>query len=89
MAPLTQKALVVPDAKAPWKLVADWPVATPGPKEVLVKVISAAINPVDHAIQAYGMPWITEYPHLGGIDGSGVVEEVGAEVEGFVKGDRV
>ncbi|KAI0787295.1 GroES-like protein [Fomes fomentarius] len=89
MAPLTQKALIVPEPKAPWKLVADWPVATPGPKEVLVKVISAAINPVDHAIQAYTLPFITVYPHLGGIDGSGVVEEVGVEVEGFVKGDRV
>ncbi|KAI0738575.1 hypothetical protein C8Q80DRAFT_1124716 [Daedaleopsis nitida] len=45
--PQMQKALVVPAAKQPWKLLADWPVLTPGPNEVLVKNISVALNPAD------------------------------------------
>ncbi len=89
MAPSTQKALLVPEEKAPWKLVHDWPVPTPGPTDLLVKVIAAAINPADWKIQTYGAPFIQEYPFLGGLDGSGIVEEVGPAVKGFVKGDKV
>ena len=89
MAPSIQKALTVPEPKAPWKLVTDWPVPTPGPTEVLIKVITAAINPADAMIQTYGAPFITQYPFIGGLDGAGVIEELGSEVQGLQKGDKV
>ena len=88
MAPKTQKVLLLNEEKAPWKVVSDWPVPPPGPKDVLVKVVAAAINPSDWKVQAFGMP-IIKYPFIGGIDGAGYVEEVGAEVTAFKKGDRV
>ncbi|KAI0741794.1 GroES-like protein [Daedaleopsis nitida] len=89
MAPLTQKAIVVPEPKQPWKLVTDWPVPSPGPKDVLIKIVSAALNPADWKVQHYAPPFITEYPFIGGLDGAGFVEEVGAEVTNVSKGDRV
>ncbi|KAI0694764.1 GroES-like protein [Earliella scabrosa] len=89
MAPSTQKALIVPEPQAPWKLVTDWPVPTPGPGHILVKVVTAAINPADWKIQSRGAPFITQYPFIGGLDGAGVVEELGPEVQGFQKGDKV
>ncbi|KAI0694763.1 GroES-like protein [Earliella scabrosa] len=89
MAPSIQKALTVPEPKAPWKLVTDWPVPTPGPNEVLVKVVTAAINPADAMIQTYGVPFITQYPFIGGLDGAGVIEELGSEVQELQKGDQV
>ncbi|KAI0751385.1 GroES-like protein [Daedaleopsis nitida] len=89
MAPLMQKAIVVPEPKQPWKLVTDWPVPSPGPKDVLIKIVSAALNPADWKVQYYAPPFITEYPFIGGLDGAGFVEEVGAEVTNVSKGDRV
>lgn len=88
MAPTTQKALVVKSERAPWELRTDWPIKSPGPKEVLIKLVSVALNPVDCMIQAHGAPFVT-YPFLGGLDGSGIIEEVGAEVTHLVKGDKV
>ncbi|KAI0794255.1 GroES-like protein [Fomes fomentarius] len=88
MAPQTQKALIVPEAKAPWKLVTDWPVPAPGPKDVLIKVVAAAINPADWKIPTFGAPFV-QYPFIGGLDGSGIIEDVGTEVTSFVKGDKV
>lgn len=88
MAPIVQKALTVPEAKAPWKLVNDWPVEAPGPNDVLVRIVAVAVNPADYAIQAHGLPFIT-YPFIGGLDGTGIVEEVGSEVTSLSKGDKV
>ncbi len=63
-------------------------VPTPGPKDVLVKIIAAGLNPADWKIQAYGIDWVP-YPFIGGSDAAGVVEEVGSEVTNLTKGDRV
>ncbi|TBU36384.1 GroES-like protein [Dichomitus squalens] len=90
MAPTTQKALVLPAAKAPFQLVADWPVPKPGPSDILVKLVSAALNPVDAYIKALGGgPLVSKYPLVLGFDGAGVVEEVGPEVTHVAKGDGV
>ncbi|KAI0746961.1 GroES-like protein [Daedaleopsis nitida] len=89
MPPVTQKVLVVPEPMTPWKLVPDWPVPKPGPKEVLVKVVAAAINLVDSRLQFFAPPAIKDYPWIGGVDGAGVVEEVGPDVTNVVKGDKV
>ncbi|PIL26580.1 hypothetical protein GSI_12338 [Ganoderma sinense ZZ0214-1] len=90
MAPTTQKALVIPAEKEPFKLVTDWPVPEPSPTDVLVKVVSAALNPVDAFVQAQGIPGLVPgYPSIPGFDGAGIVEEVGAEVTNVAKGDKV
>ena len=89
MAPATQKGLIVPQEKADFKLVDDWPVPTPGPRDVFIKIISSALNPADWIIQSNGHPMVTKYPITMGIEGAGVVEEIGSEVTTFVKGDKV
>ena len=89
MAPQTQKALVVASEGAPWVLHTDWPVPKPGPKDVLVKLVAAALNPADWKIQMHGAAPYASYPFLGGLDGAGIVEEVGEEVTGTVKGDKM
>ena len=89
MTPKTQKALVSPTPRAPWELRTDWPVPAPGPKELLIKVVAAALNPADWRVQTSGIiPFVT-YPFLGGLDGAGIIEEVGTDVTGFAKGDKV
>ncbi|RPD54128.1 GroES-like protein [Lentinus tigrinus ALCF2SS1-6] len=84
----TQKALYVPSKQASFQL-GDAPIYTPGPKEVLVKIISSALNPVDWKIPTFGLLDSLKFPAILGSDLAGVVEEVGAEVSKFTKGDRV
>ena len=48
----TQKALVVPEKQGQWKVI-DLPIPTPGPKDVLVKIVATALNPVDWKIREY------------------------------------
>ncbi|KAI0366167.1 GroES-like protein [Pilatotrama ljubarskyi] len=86
-APTTQKALVLPAKQGQWT-VTDFPVPKPGPKDVLVKVLATALNPVDWKIQASGF-YVSEYPYVGGTDAAGVVEEVGSEVKNIAKGDKI
>ena len=59
-----------------------------GPGEVLVKVLAAALNPVDWAIRALNMI-VQKWPTVAGLDGAGVIEEIGEGVSGFSKGDRM
>ena len=59
-----------------------------GEGQLVVKVISTALNPVDYSMIQSGSPnWI--YPHYAGVDLSGEVIEVGQNVVGFRVGDRV
>ena len=90
MAPQTQKALVAASQDAPWELRTDWPVPKPGPKEVLVKVVSTALNPIDWKIHKGPYDFFaTTYPFILGLDGAGIVEKVGAEVTNVAKGDKM
>ncbi|RPD72428.1 GroES-like protein [Lentinus tigrinus ALCF2SS1-7] len=90
MTPTTQKALGLPAEGQPFTLLDAWPVPTPGPDEVLVKIMSAALNPGDWKVQTYGVSVIGgTYPYISGLDGAGVIEEVGPQVKNFTKGDRV
>ena len=84
----TQKALLLTAKNGDW-VVGDVPITTPGPKDVLIKIMAAGLNPVDWKIREYGHPFTSEYPLVLGTDGAGVVEEVGAEVDGVAKGDRM
>ncbi|KIJ27305.1 hypothetical protein M422DRAFT_94435, partial [Sphaerobolus stellatus SS14] len=82
-----QKALVVPQPHAKFE-VADVPIPKPGKDEILVKVHSTALNPVDWRIQKFAF-LVSEYPAILGMDAAGVVEEVGEDVTKFQKGDKV
>jgi len=59
-----------------------------GPKDLLVSVKAFAFNPVDYKIRQSRSGDATA-PVILGWDAAGVVEAVGAEVEGFVPGDEV
>ncbi|MDQ2957930.1 MAG: NADP-dependent oxidoreductase [Actinomycetota bacterium] len=63
----------------------------PGPSELLVRVKSASVNPVDHKIRSGMFKDFAprELPSEFGSEVSGVVEEVGQDVEGFSIGDEV
>ncbi|KAI0326572.1 GroES-like protein [Cubamyces sp. BRFM 1775] len=84
----TQKALLLPAQGAQWQL-GESLIPTPGPKDVLVKLAATALNPVDWKVRSTYSFLVSSYPHVGGTDGAGVIEEVGAEVSNFAKGDRV
>ena len=57
--------------------------------DILIKIISTALNPVDWKIQGPYSHLLSSYPGITGTDGAGVVERLGSEVSGFSKGDRV
>ncbi|KAJ7293827.1 chaperonin 10-like protein [Mycena rebaudengoi] len=82
-----QQALIVPAPHADFVL-GSREIPTPESGEVLVKIMSAALNPVNYAARVLGI-MIDEYPAVLGNDIAGVVEQVGAGVQGFRKGDRV
>ncbi|KAG2147616.1 chaperonin 10-like protein [Suillus clintonianus] len=84
---LQQKALVLPKKQGNFE-VSSLSIPSPGPGQLLVKIQSAALNPVDYKIKDYGL-FVTHYPAVLGGDIAGVVEELGEGVENFRKGDRV
>ena len=67
------------------------PRPVPGDGEVVIKVHYAGVNPIDWKLRsgAYQAFMPVTFPGKPGIDVSGVVEEVGPGVTGFVKGDAV
>ncbi|PIL35329.1 hypothetical protein GSI_02054 [Ganoderma sinense ZZ0214-1] len=83
----TQKALILPEKQGEWK-VSEIAVPKPGPKDLLVKVSAAALNPVDWKIKDFGL-FVENYPFISGTDASGIVEEVGSEVTNWTKGDKI
>jgi NADPH:quinone reductase-like Zn-dependent oxidoreductase len=66
----------------------DVPTPEPRPTEVLVRVVSAGVNPVDWKTRAKG-GFLGEPPFTVGWDVAGVVEQVGYGVTRFSVGDRV
>ena len=67
------------------------PEPSPRPGELLVRVHSAGLNPVDFKTRAGALKIIHKYPLpiVMGNELSGIVEAVGPEVTRFGKGDRV
>lgn len=63
----------------------------PGPRDLLVRVRATSVNPVDCKIRSGGQRNIIHYkfPWVLGLDVSGVVEAVGADVTRFKVGDEV
>ncbi|KAI0030464.1 GroES-like protein [Vararia minispora EC-137] len=84
-----QNALLSTAKGAPFKL-GTRPIPTPGPKQVLVKNLAVAVNPVDDAIQKSGfMSDPFGYPAVGGSDAAGTVAGLGEGVVNWSVGDRV
>ncbi|XP_072275581.1 quinone oxidoreductase-like [Pyxicephalus adspersus] len=71
------------------KLLTDVPVPSPSEDQVLIRVHACGINPVETYIRAGTYARKPTLPYTPGSDVSGVVEEVGALVSSFKKGDRV
>ncbi|CAE6502281.1 unnamed protein product [Rhizoctonia solani] len=65
------------------------PTPVPQGNQALVKVTSAAINPVDWKIQDYGWDFVEDYPAVLGTDGAGIIEAIGPNVTNFKVGDKV
>lgn len=63
------------------------PAPTADEGKLLVAVDAAGINFIDTYRRSGAYPM--DYPHIVGVEGSGVVEEVGPGVTGFAPGDRV
>ena len=63
----------------------------PGPRDLLVRVEAASVNPVDAKLRGPrpGAPALLDQPRVLGFDAAGVVEAVGNEVELFQPGDEV
>lgn len=85
--PSQQKALFVVEKQGEWA-VRDTDVSKPGPGEVLIRIESVALNPIDWKIQTYGF-FVTEYPAILGTDSAGVVVELGEGVTELAVGDKV
>ena len=64
----------------------DRPVVKPG--EVLVKLVAAGLNPADYKVRRGATP-IRELPSGIGREFSGVIVELGADVQDFAEGDSV
>lgn len=59
------------------------------PDNVLIKVKIAGLNPIDNVVVSGSIPTVRPIPHIPGAEVSGIVDEIGSEVSGLKKGDRV
>jgi zinc-binding alcohol dehydrogenase family protein len=66
----------------------DLPEPTPGPRDLLVAVQAVSVSPVDVKVRAGVAPEPGQAKLLGW-DAAGIVQAVGAEVQGFAPGDKV
>lgn len=84
------KAIQFREYGGPDKLnVVELPRPTIGPNEVLVRMKAAGVNPADWKIREGYMKAWAPLPWVAGLDGAGVVEEVGNEVKNLRAGDEV
>src|SRR5688572_1855083 len=83
------KAIRVHEFGAPAVMkLEDVPDPQPGPKQLVLAVRAAGINPVDTYIRAGTYAKKPALPYTPGFDAAGVVESVGSEVRRFKPGDR-
>jgi NADPH2:quinone reductase len=71
------------------ELRADWPTPACAPNQIRIKVHAASVNFPDTLIIRGRYQMRPDPPFIPGNEASGVVTEVGAEVQNFVVGDRV
>ena len=68
--------------------IAEAPIPSPGPNEIVVKNHAIALNPLDHIQYTKGI-MVKSYPAVLGSDVAGDVYAIGSDVTRFKKGDRV
>lgn len=87
----TMKAIVVREHGGPEVLkYEDAPRPQPKDDEVLIRVMAAAINPVDAAIRAGRFKRAGDtLPLIPGMDVAGVIEKTGSKIDTFKAGDAV
>ncbi len=84
------KAIVAHEWGGPEVLkLEDVPTPEAGPGEVLVRLAATGINPAETYMRAGAYAHLPDLPCILGIDGAGVIETVGASVDGVEVGDRV
>lgn len=84
------KAVLFREHGGPDKLsYEDLPIPQIGPQEVLIRVKACALNHLDIWIRQGSPAYCISLPHVGGSDVSGIVEQVGSQVEGISIGTRV
>jgi S-(hydroxymethyl)glutathione dehydrogenase/alcohol dehydrogenase len=76
-----------------WEQPGDWLVenaviAAPGRHQVLVEMAAAGLCHSDDHLSTGDVP-VADFPVCGGHEGSGVVREVGADVDGLAPGDHI
>ena len=71
------------------QVINDFPVPAISPTEVLVKIKAAGLNHLDIWVRMGAGAYQTPMPHIGGCEGSGIVEQVGEFVTQFNPGDEV
>lgn len=83
-------AMVIPEFGGPEVFEArDLPVPEPGPGEIRVRIHATSVNSLDCRVRREGSSMGLSTPIVVGYDASGVVDAVGAGVEGFEPGDAV
>src|SRR5918994_960972 len=84
------RAIVVRQFGAPEVLqVENVPDPVAGPGQLRVRVRAAGVNPVETYVRAGAYARLPNLPYTPGSDLAGTVDEVGANVTTFRKGDRV
>ncbi|ADO69895.1 zinc-dependent alcohol dehydrogenase family protein [Stigmatella aurantiaca] len=84
------RAIVLPRFGGPELFeVQDVPPPTPGPGQVLIRIIASGTNPVDAKLRQDGSWAGLKPPVVLGYDASGVIEQVGPGVTDFKPGDEV
>lgn len=64
-------------------------VPRPGPGEVSIDVAYAGLNFMDVMARRGDAAYVSTWPHRPGLEVSGTIREIGADVTGFAVGDRV
>ena len=85
-------AIVIPETGGPEVLQRqERTLPSPGAGEILIRNYAGAVNFIDTIIRRGEMPegMMPALPHIPGVEGAGVIEALGAGVEGFALGQRV
>jgi len=84
------KAAVIREFGDPGVLqIEDVATPNPGPGEVLVRVLAAGLNRLDHYLREGSVTRDLKLPHVLGSDASGIVEAIGPGVTRFTPGNRI
>ena len=83
----TMKAIQISTYNEPYKVHNDVPIPSPKPHQVLIRIKAAGFCHTD--LMALNGEFGTKLPFVGSHEPAGVVVDVGGDVKGFEKGDRV